>query len=402
MAETEDAGREAPPVMMNPAEVQIYVKGILRDLREMGVLRTLFDSPLSSADAVALLERVWTTLDVPAGPLIGVGGVAATPKGPVVTIHGLNDPEQARSLLLALADGIGNEGVGGALRAVPVFWTPVHNPDAALFGVVAGVGLKGHYDPQRPTFWIPAPGSLEAVMEVALGWCQIPGGKDYACAAWSNIECSTEQRRALVRTSLGWGSTTTLVSALSPDEIRIVEFGYEGTVYFGRLDPDDKWEPAVADLAGVLPSLADHVQYGVIRRACIVQGVWDEFLAQRWPSSSPLLEEIPRGGRTVVHHTLPDAHGVQLLGPDHKLPSALSEHWSITPAGRDSTLLTHLHPAAWYDGSVEAWSRGLAPDPLTLQQARADLGSLLLTDERAQEAHRERFSLALPPQIRLP
>lgn len=402
MAETDDAGRGSTPVKMNPDEVQIYVKGILRDLREMGVLRTLFDSALSGADAVALLERVWTTLDIPTGPLIGVGGVAATPKGPLVTIHGVNDSEQARSLLIALADGIANEGVGGALRAVPQLWTPVHNPDAALFGVVAGVCLKGHYDPLRPTYWIPALGSVEAVVEAALEWCQIPGGKNYACAASSNIECSTEQRRALVSTSLGWGSTTTLVSALSPDQIRTVEFGYEGTVYFGRLDPDNSWEPAVADLTRVLASVADHVQYGVIRRARIVQGLWDEFLAQRWPSISRLPGGVPRGGRTVVHHTLPEAHGVQLLGPDHILPSTLPEHWSSTRAGLDSMLLAHLHPAAWFEGSVEAWYGGLAPDSLTLQEARADLEPLLLTDERAQEAYTERFSLALPPQIRLP
>lgn len=387
---------------LNTEEVQIYVKGILRDLREMGVLRTLFDSALSSADAVALLERVWTTLDVPAGPLIGVGGVAATPKGPVVTIHGLNNPQQARTLLLALADGIANEGVGGALRAVPTFATPVDNPDAALFGVVAGICLKGHYDPQRPRYWIPAPGSLEAVMDAALEWCQIPGGKNYACAAWSTVECSTEQRRALVSTSLGWESTTTLVSARSTDEIRIVDFGYEGTVYFGRLDPGNSWEPAVADLTRVLESVADNVQYGVVRRARLGQGLWDEFLAQRWPPSSPQPGWVPRLGRTVVHHTLPDAHGVQLLGPDHKLPSSLPEHWTVTPVGRDSRLLTHLDPAAWYEGSVEAWYANLAPDLETLQQARADLAPLLLTNELAEEAHKEMFSQALATQFPLP
>lgn len=347
----------------NSDEVQIYVKGILRGLGEMGVLRALFDSVLSNDDAVARLERVWSTLDVPTGPLVGAGGVAATPKGPLVTVHGLNDPQQARSLLFALADGIANEGVGGALRAVPQVWTPLNNPDAALFGVVAGVCLKGHYDPQRPVNWIPAPGSLEAVVGEALEWCEIPGGKTFACASWSNIECSTEQRRALVSTSLGWDSITTLVSTRSPEEIRSVSFGYEGTVFFGRLDPDDSWEPAVGDLTRVLASLADHVQYGVIRRARIEQGLWDEFIVQRWPSSSPLLEELPRGGRTVVHHTLPDAHGVQLLSPDHKLPSPLPRHWSITPVGRDSTLLTDSQPAAWYEGSVEAWYALAPPTP---------------------------------------
>lgn len=111
---------------------------------------------------------------------------------------------------------------------------------------------------------------------------------------------------------------------------------------------------------------------------------------------------VPRGGRTIVHHKLPDAHGVQPLGPGHKLPSPPPEHWSVTPAGLDATLLTHLDPAAWYEGSVAAWYANLAPDPQTLQQARADLESLLLTDEGAQEAHRERFALARPPQLRLP
>jgi hypothetical protein len=100
-------------------EVHTYVQGILRDLAKLGVLQVIFESDLPLADAGTMLGRVWQRLDVPVDPLIGQGGVAATPKGPVITVHGLKSREQATDLLKRLAEGIAAEGKGGAYPGFP-------------------------------------------------------------------------------------------------------------------------------------------------------------------------------------------------------------------------------------------------------------------------------------------
>lgn len=377
-------------------EVHTYVQGILRDLARLGVLQVLFESDLPLADAVTLMERVWQRLDVPVDPLIGQGGVAATPKGPVITVHGLESTEQATDLLKRLPEAIAAERVGGSLRPIPRISTPVRSADAELFGVVAGMCVEGHADPVRPTIWVPAPGAMEALIETALDWCMIPKGTHYVRAAMASFKCTTDQRRELVTTGLSSESATSLTCAAGPDEIRNVSFGYEGTVYFGRLDPQNSWEPALSDLTDVVTSLADHLQYAAIRRSRLEKAQWFNFLDHWWPERPYLEYGMSQCGRVVADTYVPDAFGAQLLGPGHKLPP-LSEQWRSRPVGSDSTLLTHTDPTAWYEGAV-----GSVPNPQILEQARRELAPLLLTDKRAQEGHKQQFAQAPPPRLRLP
>ena len=377
-------------------EVHTYIQGILRNLAKLGVLQVIFESDLPLADAVTLIERVWQRLDVPVDPLIGQGGVAASPKGPVITVHGLKSKEQATDLLKRLAEGIAAEGKGGSLRPIARISTPVRSASAQLFGVVAGLCVEGHADPVRPTVWVPAPGAMEALIETALDWCMITGGTHYVSVAMASYKCTADQRRALVITGLSSDSATSLTCTAGPEEIRYVSFGYEGTVYFGRLDPQNSWEPALSDLTDVVASLADHLQYAAIRRSRLQKAQWFNFLDHWWPERPYLEYGMSQAGRVVADTYIPDAFGAQLLGPGHKLPP-LSEQWHSRPVGSDSTLLTHTDPKAWYEGAV-----GSVPDTQILKQARRELAPLLLTDERAQAGHKQQFAHAPPPRLRLP
>jgi hypothetical protein len=227
--------------------VQVYTKGILRTWEDVPILRTYFDSELPEPEAVALLERVLATMELPAAGA-GQGGVAPYPLGPIVTIHRADSPAGVRSLLEALAAGIEAQGAVGALRALPREHRIVGHPNLDMFGFTAGVHLIGETDPAAFNRLLVPHELMDAVIDTALAWCQLPTGTHYVSTAWSDVKCTASQRKAVLRT--GWDpyTSSSMACVNGPDEIRSVEFGAWGTVLFGRIDPDRRWEPAVSDL----------------------------------------------------------------------------------------------------------------------------------------------------------
>lgn len=347
-----------------------------------------------------MMERVWQRSDVSVDPLIGQGGIAASPMGPVITVHGLESREQAADLLKRLSEAMAAERIGGSLRPIPRISSPVISSDAPLFGIVAGMTTAGHADPVRPAVWIAAAGAMEALIETALDWCTLPGGTHYIHVGLANVTCTVEQRRGLLTTGLSSESATSLTCAAGAEEIRNVVFGYEGTVYFGRLDPQYAWKSALPDLTDVVTSLADHLQYAAIRRSRLQKALWSDFMDHWWPQRAYLAYGRSQG-RFVADTCCSDAFGAQLLGPGHKLPP-LSEKWRSRPVGSRSTLLIHTDAMAWFDGGSEDGYKSVLPEPTTLEHARLELAPLLLTDERASEAHKQKFAQAPPPRVRLP
>lgn len=370
-------------------KLQVYDKGIIRNWREMRTLRMVFQSPLSPAEAAALLEQVRSSLDLPAGPKVGPGGVALSPKGPVLTIHGVTTAEEADRILDDLGEALAGAGGSGSIRAVPQQRTPVDNPDVRMVGLTAGFCIEGHTDPQEPMDWINAPETMEAIIEKALQWFVMPGGTYYVSSGWSHVRCTLEQCRDLLITGMGIGiHSARIVCATDDGRIRSVAFGFTGTVFFARLDPEDVWEPAVNDLTEVLASLSGQIQYGAIKRTALGTLRWDWFTDYEWPARQYLMRGKSEAGRSIVETYVPEAFGVQLLGPRHSLPD--STQWLRQPVDSGRVLLIHRDLPAWFSGPL--------PDETTLARARDDLAPMLLTNEVADEAWKQRWAGAPTPQ----
>ncbi|MCA4135729.1 hypothetical protein, partial [Arthrobacter sp. M4] len=256
-------------------KVLIYAKGIISEWREMGTLRMLYQSPLDPQEAQEILTKTRDTLDLPTGPRIAPGGVAASPRGPVLTIHGVEQPEEADKILDDLGDALAAAGGFGTIRAVPLQRNPVDYTDVKLVGFTAGFCIEGHMDPQEPTVWLSRPETMEPVIEKALQWCVLAKGTYYVSSGWSTVRCTLEQCRDLLLTGMGLGTSARIACATREGLIRTVDFGYTGTVFFARLDPEDVWEPAVLDLTKVLASLASQIQYGAIKRTQLGAQLWD-------------------------------------------------------------------------------------------------------------------------------
>jgi hypothetical protein len=350
---------------------QVYTKAILKSWVDVPILRTYFESDLPEAEAVTLLQRVLAKMDLPAAGA-GRGGVAPYPLGPIVAIHRADSKARARSLLEALAAGIEAEGATGALRALPREHRIVGHPDLDMAGYMAGVRLIGEADPKAFNRLIVPVELMDALIDVALEWCQLPSGTHYVTTAWSHVKCTASQRKAVLKT--GWDpyTTSSLACVNGPEEIRNVEFGEWGTVQFGRKDPDRRWEPAVADLAELLGSLADQIEYGCVKRARLVGPSWHVFQDYDWPARPHLSDS--QFATFFLHQQVPDAYGIQVLGPGHQLPDPLPPIWTAQQVGAASTLLQHRNLPSWFEGPL--------PDPDTLKEARRSLGPLLITTEQ--------------------
>ncbi|GAA5189671.1 hypothetical protein GCM10023346_04890 [Arthrobacter gyeryongensis] len=351
--------------------VQVYTKAILKSWVDVPILRTYFESDLPEPEVVALLERVLATMDLPAAGA-GQGGVAPYPLGPIVAIHRADSTARAGSLLEALAAGIEAQGVTGALRALPREHRIVGRPGLDMSGFAAGVRLIGETDPEAINRLIVPVELMDALIDVALEWCQLPSGTHYVSTAWSHVKCTAGQRKAVHKT--GWDPYTSSSFACvnGPDEIRIVAFEAWGTVQFGRLDPDRRWEPAVADLADLLASLADQIEYGCVRRARLGNGSWQVFQDYDWPARPHLSDS--QFATFFLPRQVPDAYGVQVLGPGHQLPDPLAPIWTAQQVGSASTLLQHRDLPSLFEDRL--------PEPDTLDEARRSLGPLLITTEQ--------------------
>ncbi|MCA4135749.1 hypothetical protein [Arthrobacter sp. M4] len=120
-----------------------------------------------------------------------------------------------------------------------------------------------------------------------------------------------------------------------------------------------------------------------------VAGDRDWFTDYEWPERPYLMRGKSQAGRTIAETYVPDAFGVQLIGPRHRIPSG-SNQWRQEPAPGNRTLLIHRDPAAWFAGPL--------PEPLTLERAREDLAPILLTNEIADDAWKQRWAAAPPRQ----
>lgn len=343
-----------------------------------------------------MMERVWQRSDVSVDPLIGQGGIAASPMGPVITVHGLESSGPAQATLR-----------GDGCRTHRGLATPHHQdlfPRNKLrrptfryrgrddHGGSCGPGApncmdcsgRGHGGAYRNS-----PGLVHSAGRHALHTCGL---------GERHVHGRTEAGAAHDRPQLGIRHFPHLRGRCRG--IRNVVFGYEGTVYFGRLDPQNAWESALPDLTDVVTSLADHLQYAAIRRSRLQKALWSDFMDHWWPQRAYLAYGRSQG-RFVADTYCSDAFGAQLLGPGHKLPP-LSEKWRSRPVGSRSTLLIHTDAMAWFDGGSEDGYKSVLPEPTTLEHARLELAPLLLTDERASEAHKQKFAQAPPPRVRLP
>lgn len=170
----------------------------------------------------------------------------------------------------------------------------------------------------------------------------------------SQFKCTEEERRDLLVAAYGASPAAALTCATGPDEARRVAIRNDGFLTFERRLPTSVWEEVVGDLTGVLEAMADHAQYGMIKRTRMPGFTWQALIDLGWPER-PHLHTSSMWGQELMSELVPDAFAVQPLSGTHVLP-AREGLWDVRPAGRSSVILTHTDLPAWFDGLLPLYT----------------------------------------------
>ena len=138
------------------------------------------------------------------------------------------------------------------------------------------------------------------------------------------------------------------------------------------------WEPIVEGFAAILRRHARSIRYAHIQRGSLLSDSCSDNLVQEdWPPrpGAPWLHQL----NDVDDRYVPDAFGLQLLGPGHADRVPGGANWRRVRLDADRTLLAHAEPERWFGARTVsfggAWEQTPVPD--FLAAARADLAPLL-------------------------
>ena len=259
------------------------------------------------------------------------------------------------------------------------------DPLAKLDNLTAALSLRGEptSDAEREASfgnveWRTDPDAQRAVIDHALGWCQVPGGQHYVSAGMTQFKVDPDQRRALLEPSIGASPWAALICTNGREDCRRVEFDTDGRVLFqhGGTQVPTGWPVLAAEMTVILTELAPTADYGLVRRIDQLQILWQDLFLGDWPKLTHLIPASHLYTRRFETTHVPDPLGVQLLGPGHADRLPTGPDWAITPTAGQSYIVTHANPDAWYANPT--------PDPDILEHARRDFAPLLITYDLAE------------------
>jgi hypothetical protein len=145
----------------------------------------------------------------------------------------------------------------------------------------------------------------------------------------------------------------------------------------------DGWEDSLRELTDVIRAISRELVYGFIKRGTLThpaESSWS--LTQDWPQPP---SGLSKRGEPFEDRHVPDAFGIQLLGPGFagRIPTGLD--WRHTPLDGDRVLVEHCDLDAWLRGlRLEDALKGVTqPNADLLAAARADFASILFREEIA-------------------
>jgi hypothetical protein len=370
------------------------------------VLIRLQAAGANAQDAQEALQRARTSAAAafPAG--IGLWEAVRLPDdSAVLPVNFCDSEELLRALLDHLARSLETDGVQGVLREFRSEWSVLHDPlvdTPALTAVLSlrlKAGAKGAATTRDLTRDDVAPSALASQVEHALAWTNVAGGDHYLEYGGLSLRLAEHARRAALRTALTSSPGTSPHPAIAiecvnwPDRARRAAFTWNGRVLLSEAAKDmpESWTEILAAQVHMLRSNADRVSFGVILRSGAAPYTMEGALSVGFQGQ---LRPAVNANATVLTRALddrrlPDAFGVQLLGPRFgPIPESGSADWRIDTLPGGAHLLVHSRPAAWFAHP--------SPDPAEHEAARAVWRSLLLSGKEEAAMRLARFGRPPP------
>jgi hypothetical protein len=256
--------------------------------------------------------------------------------------------------------------------------------------IVCRARLRGHrVRHERAAYrWIADEAATAHVLREAEHWCRSLGGG---------------ARQTLVRTgaaevSVGHGDA--VAEQLTEDAahdlgaacwsvgvrgFRGVGFQPPSGVCLVAGSPELDWRAAVEAFAALLREHAEQLEYAYVMRGWLPGVLFGGHLSHDWPERAGA-EPRGAGWTSLAFEDLlvPDAFGLQLLGPGHlERLAADPARWRREPAAGDRALLRHADAEAWFSAPLVSFKQLIHPDdravPAVLADARRELAPVLHT-----------------------
>jgi hypothetical protein len=320
--------------------------------------------------------------DDPDPPFAGEWSAARVTGG--VAVH-VTESEVFERALRALAAGLERRGLTGTID----LWeqAPGVTPPTRAAMLACRVRVRGrrvrrgerHYE------WTADHDAFDALVAAADRWCRTgPAGAAHSLTLGTAGTFAVARAEDVLERVSGAvaGGTPATVTTAERDSFRSLNADVTGALTLvagGDAIEHGGWRDALQAMAHLLRDQAGQVAYAYAFRGwAVASALAGEPLVEDWPER-PGGNPVGAGWTNGAFEDLyaPDAFGVQLLGPGYtsRVPTEL-DAWRVEPI-RDSVLLEHADPDAWFAAPFVPFGRFGGPEPDVLRAARADLAPIL-------------------------
>ncbi len=185
------------------AQVTVKESAIVREWTSArdDSLFLLISSP--TMDRALLLDRVNSISEnvrESVGFAIGLATGSPVPRGIALYVDFCDERSHLTQSLALLAEGLEREGISATIGPFRIQYSPLDDPMYMIPATIAAVSVRGHVERGATSgkdSWRASETDLGAVVDFAMDWCAVPGGKNFVRVGMSQSRVDLDQRRQL-------------------------------------------------------------------------------------------------------------------------------------------------------------------------------------------------------------
>lgn len=312
------------------------------------------------------------------------GGVSDSDGGPVVYLRRAGHEAGLRCWLGALAQHLESLGHAGKVTNGPKVYLPGwaggdvdSSRHLTAFVSYRTNDLTQMGEMERRGGWhVPAP-LTEKIADAGAAWGRFPGADVYLSRHLHRVRTNNPNLgRPLSNAVIRSGMAGVVYLRSEPRRLVQVSFSTQGSVFYQVRDDTVPWQDRLKQVTAAMVAFPDDTDLAFLRYNWTPTTHWMA-LATAKPQLPYVKERHIRYNKHLHSHYTPDAHGLQLLTDAHLLHANDLSDWVIKPLGGGKHLVQAKHLQPWYEYPDT--------DPATLAKARADFGSMILTEQTIED-----------------
>lgn len=330
--------------------------------------------------------------------------IERTRAGVQMTMAGVERYDLFRDMLRVLARDLSRSGHSGVISVAKTDSKKLRLPDPGVPALTAGLTLN--LDPKRVealrgpynrTGWNADIEATRRVLGVLLSWvADGQGALAYETGARLKALSDLDTGRTLILAEFDRNEARVGVVTLHPGGFRRVYFDSMGHVLVEIAGDSENWQSHVAMFADLIRQGQPWLRYAMVKRGLAPTFGYGQLMAL--VPAAPSRTVTGRSAHTrpaIEEHLVPDAFGLQMLGPGHLAQHPDISRWNVEEAGA-KVLVSAPDIAAWFaplaiEVTLDAlwdprrWLQAATPHEQQLADARADFATVVMTDQSFDE-----------------